>query len=114
MTIQELNFELIKRSSFNDFNGDLVVEDLLKNKPLWKGVVLDRLGSLIKLRDIDSDSWNVDTLFILPSNVDNDKLFKIASSWNADEVDWLGKDESERLLGSWNNGNTKILRVWWD
>ena len=113
-TIQQLNLQLISSTVFNAFDGRRVVKDLLQNRDLWTGVVLDRLGSLIKLRDISSDTWNVDTLFILASNKDNKALEAIARKWEADEVDWVEQKEAERLLGSWNGGKHNILRLWWD
>lgn len=120
--IQKLNFELMKLASFNEFDGDKVVAGLISNKELWRGAVMDREGysfesarstiDLIKLRDIEEGHWSVDTLFILSSNKDNAKLEKLARSWEADEVDWMDKEEAERSLGSSQGGS--ILRVWWD
>ena len=114
--IQKLQFALMKEASFNGFLGEQVVDDLLSHKDLWKGVVMDRLDDLIKLRDISDGYWNVDTLFILPSGKDNAKLATLAANWNADEIDWIEGDEAQRLLGV--GGSTykglRILRVWWD
>ena len=128
--VQELQLELIKNMGFNSFNGDKVVKDLIRYKELWEGVIMDReVGlskkdikrdfisciDLIKLRDISDDYWNVDTLFILSSRKDDEKLELLAKSWDADEVDWLTKKE----LGDTHDigespTNKKILRVWWD
>lgn len=76
-TVQEIQFELIKRASFNNFNGKQIVKDLQKNKKLWKGVIMAREAyskpiNLINLRDIQKNTWNVDTLYIL-SNKKNDR-----------------------------------------
>jgi hypothetical protein len=45
-------------------NGPRVARDLLANRRLWCGALLDRLGdaAMIKLRDLDENVWNVDTL----------------------------------------------------
>jgi hypothetical protein len=128
MTVQEIQFELIKKASFNGFDGPYVVKSLEQNPKLWRGVVLDRgtycfHGSsenvlkidLIKLRDIQENTWNVDTLFILPEPGKESELEEIAREWGADEVDWIGGREAGQLLGaSMLNGPKQILRVWFD
>ena len=128
--IQKLNLELIRLSSFNEFDGERVVKDLENNRELWKGVVMDRADycfhdraesdmriNLIKLRDIDSNIWNVDTLFIIAEDGREDELELLASTWGAEEVDWIYKKDGERMLGHYNPHDKKdklILRVWWD
>ena len=111
-TIQELHLELIRRASFNNFDGERVVEDLLADKGLWQGVVMDRGAygkdiDLIKLRDIPDNYWNVDTLFILAAEGKEEELMDLAKSWDADEVNWMIKP-------SLGGGDGKVLSVWWD
>ena len=128
-TIQDLIFEIMERSSYNEFNGKAVVKDLQSHKDLWKGVVMDReYGSfdpvdrdgfkhgidLIKLRDICDNIYNVDTLFILPSGKDDEALRKLALGWDADEVDWVGNGDHYSLGIGGKNSDIKILRIWWD
>ena len=117
-TIQELNLELIRRASFNNFNGAKVAEDLLNNHNLWEGAIIDREGyshsiNLIKLRDISDNDWNVDTLFILPLRGQEQPLEELAANWNADELSWIDAETSNSLPGgdAWAR---RILRVWWD
>lgn len=121
ITIQEIILELIKRSSFNEFDGERVVKDLKSNRKLWNGVIMEREAygdpiNLIKLRDISDNYHNVDTLFILPKKGKEAALYKIAKKWKADEIDWIGGDMACRLLGSSEmKGNPKaILRLWFD
>jgi hypothetical protein len=124
--IQEINLKLMEKASFNSFNGKLVVAELLKNKDLWEAVVMDRefcekaeaesylIGcDLIKLRDLSSGYWNVDTLFILSSGKDDRLLKAVAKGLDADEVDWVKRDKAEKMLGCYP-AKKKILRVWWD
>lgn len=117
-TIQKLQFELMKRASFNEFDGEAVVRDLESHEDLWHGVVMTRLESLIQLRDIVNDYWNVDTVFIIPRIGKEDELERLVSGWQADEVFWIGGDEAGMLLGALSpriRSNPKlILRVWWD
>lgn len=128
--MQLLQFNIMRHSSFNEFDGDRVVDSLIANRRLWRGVVMDRAGHtgmnprpiesvicLIKLRDIEDDVWNVDTVFILPSGVDDNALFQLAESdeWAADEVDWIVGREAQSMLGSYGaDVPSRILRVWWD
>ena len=49
MTIQDIQLELIKKTSYNNFNGKKIYEDLIANKSLWKAVIVDRINNLIKL-----------------------------------------------------------------
>lgn len=95
MTAQDLHFELIKKATFDEFNGEKVVQDLMSNKELWVGVIMDRLkgtlGDLVTLRDICADTWNADTLYILSSGKDDDKLQKLAEGWQCDNINWWRK-----------------------
>lgn len=110
---QEIQLELIRRGSFNDFDGPLIADVLVANKHLWSAVIFDREGyaeearrssiDLIKLRDLEAGYWNVDTLFILPAEGQDDALWSLAQSIGADEVDW----EHSRDCG-------RYLRVWFD
>jgi len=125
--IQELQFRLMRKASFNLFDGDKVVDSLIEHKDLWKGVVMARAGynapeardfseaiDLICLRDIESNIWNVDTVYILPEPGKEKELYKLAKTWDADEVNWLSSKVSQRFLGVGGDENLKILRVWWD
>lgn len=113
--VQELNLELMELASFNSFDGKAVVKSLKENQDLWAGAVMGRFGyaELIQLRDIDSGYWSIDTLMILSSGKDDDKLELLAKSWSADEVDWLSEEEAADKLGSWPT-KKRVLRVWWD
>ena len=123
-TVQDLQFELMERSSFNEFDGEQVVKDLKENDELWSGVIIDRAGyssryhentepiDLIKLRDIGDDVWNADTVYILTTGENDDRLELIASKWEADEVDWIEGEPAGAMLGS--NVGHRVLRVWWD
>ena len=119
---QKLVLELIKRASFNNFNGRAVVDDLIKNKHLWRAVVMDREGydciDLIKLRDLPDDFWNVDTLFILPEKGKEDDLLLLSTNWKADEVKWIGGKKACDMLGIWTDeleeNDKLILSLWWD
>lgn len=88
-TVQELQLELFRRSKASDYNIEQFISILLANRGLWRGAVIDCLGinkaghqlepfSMIKLRDIDQNYWNADTLFLLcPSRSAADELIAL-------------------------------------
>lgn len=111
---QAIQLTLLRRSSFNELNGVRVARDLLANRRLWCAALIDRLGNdaLIKLRDLDQNIWNVDTLYVLSSGANNQSLGRIAHRWHADAISWVGGAAARRLLGY--GGPVRILEVWWD
>ncbi len=118
LTIQDLQLELMRRASFNSFDGDHVADSLLDNRDLWRGAIFDRaayftLGAYndgrkcdpidnIRLRDIGDGYWNADTLYLTPAE-DEGALEALARTWHADEIDWQDFPNAGRAL-----------RVWWD
>src|SRR3954453_17755676 len=77
-SVQDIQLELLRRTSFNALDGERVCASLLKHRDLWRAALLDRpgvanyaepglllMGGLIKLRDLADSIWNADTLFIL-------------------------------------------------
>ncbi|WP_194816053.1 hypothetical protein [Nocardia sp. XZ_19_385] len=128
-TVQEIQLDLIRRSSFNNFDGPRVVASLQRHRELWVAACIDRLNdwaenpgwlpdmSLIKLRDLDSDSWNVDTLFILTSSPDTaHEMARVVceEQWYADRIKvHTDPEEICSALGS-GERNYGLLSVWWD
>lgn len=123
--VQMLQFELMRKASFNNYDGNFVVDDLLAHSDLWEGVVMDRADyyyssaaseqdearrarhqepvDLIKLRDIGEGYWNVDTVYLVPAEGKRKELEALARNWGADEVDWMR-----------NTHVGEYLRVWFD
>ena len=117
--IQELNLELLKTVQFNFCDGKTIAAALIENRNLWKAVIMDRphdgnYVDLIRLRDISTGRWNVDTLFILSSNKDDCKLEELAGGWNADSIEWIEDDKAENRLGGSDDEHARILQIWWD
>jgi hypothetical protein len=46
-TVQGIQFELIRRTKFNAFDGERVEGSLLRHRELWMAVLLDRQGVAI-------------------------------------------------------------------
>jgi len=118
MTIQEMELERIKRTCFNEMDGATIAASLEANRGLWRGVIIDRIVpsedasmSLIKLRDIEQDYWNVDTLFILVQPQQKEKMEALARTWKADAVFWIAPQTAARMLGG---DADLVLQVWWD
>ena len=129
--IQKLNLQLMRLASFNEFDGNRVVDDLERHENLWTSAWMTR-WDLIPLLDQEGDIdpsdpdgpfssppyWNVDSLYILPAPGKEDALTKMARKWRADEVAWLGGEVGCKALGSWSRERATnkrlILKVWWD
>jgi hypothetical protein len=133
MTIQDLQFALLERVHFNEFDGQKVVADLKKHRELWRAALMGRDAQwLYPLRSIEHDVWAVDTLAILSSRTDDRAMEKLARTWNPDELIWLSDKEAGRALGDTVSGTPaarkvpawvrdmlspapyRVLILWWD
>jgi hypothetical protein len=129
-TVQQIQFELIRRWRFNAFDGPTIVASLERHRDLWLAVHMDRFGvyrkdhpnwipamSLIKLRDLNANVWNVDTLVILTDNIQQARqLAEIAQQedWAADDVTVQeNTEEIEMALGE-GPCDYGLLTLWWD
>jgi hypothetical protein len=126
---QKLQFMLMLEGGFNQFDPFRVIGDLLANRELWQGAVVDRAhmlvkerpddpcrlwSDLIKLRDV-GHTWNVDTLFIHTKTGTEDRWTALVDEWTPDITYWVEGTEACQLLGSWRGKNSdKILAAWWD
>src|SRR5688500_4589356 len=83
-SVQQIQLELMRRSTFNTFDGPKVVASLERHRYLWLAAYMDSFGvyskehphwiasfSLIKLRDLPEGVWHVDTLCLLTNTVDD-------------------------------------------
>jgi hypothetical protein len=128
-SVQDIQLELLRRTRFNALDGERVCASLLKHRPLWRAILLDRpsvpnyaepshllLSGLIKLRDLPDNLWNADTLFVLtPTRQEAEQLARIA-----EEEDWGGeihvfRDQAEmdRALGT-GRQEYGLVSIWWD
>ena len=124
-TVQEIQLELIRRSSFNYFDGERVTATLLRHRNLWQAVMLDRSSpvrqilptpGLIKLRDLDQDIWNADTLYVLAADSDSAaKLVDIAKQdrWGGETYVHDDRQKVDMALGGAEPGQV-VVTVWWD
>jgi hypothetical protein len=129
-TVQEIQFELFRRSAVSVEYGDLVepLLDVLRgNRHLWTGMIVDRIDvprqgrrlgpmSMIPLRDISTNFWNADTLYVLcPSRAAADQLAALLPMERfAAMVNVIDNpDELDDALGGADDG-VAILRAWWD
>ncbi len=124
---QELQLELIRREKVDAFDGPKIVESLLQHRRLWQSVILDRLYvweqtprhlplmMMIKLRDLEQDVWNADTLYVLCRGRENlDALRKVAGhEWGGEVRVHDDPEELSRALGT-SDEDHFILSVWWD
>ena len=117
--IQELQLELIKTWKFNMFDGEKIAADLIAHQEIWRGAITMKFyWTLLPLLGIDKGYWAVDTLYITPQSGCEDELWKLAKTWYADDVHWVGGEEAgaEFLtnLPEIVNNPKVFLLVWWD
>jgi len=115
-SVQEIQLELIRRTEFNHFRGERVATDLMIHKELWEAVLIDReYRHLVKIRDLKSDTWNVDTLYILaPHEESVIKLLELSQWWSPDEIKVLTEKETGKALGSTSIGQKRLVCMYWD
>lgn len=121
-TVQDIHLELIRRSEHNAFHGARVLQGLLAHRQDWQAVLFDTYGlatdrglpaRLITLRDMASNDYNADTLYILAVNAEAaQRLAALAESWGADPHIY-SQEETERALGT-NCDNECLVQMWWD
>ena len=111
--IQQLQLRLIERTNYNAMDGETVAADLRKHRDWWRACLLtrDHPSELICLRDLEDDSWNADTLYILSSGANDAALEELANNWVSDEMHWLSEDQAKSRMGG---GSGRILVLWWD
>jgi hypothetical protein len=114
-TLQELQLEMIRRVRHNDCDGQRIVADLLDHQELWESVMMDAgCGSMVHLRDLPFNQWNVDTLFIVASDGKSaEKLARLAEDWNPDNIDLLYETATDDLLGG-TDDEQRVVVVWWE
>ncbi len=125
-TVQDIQLELIRRSSFNSFDGERIIKTLLRHRDIWQAALVDRihisrpgklpLSGLIKLRDLDDNLWNADTLYILtPDRNCAHKLVTVAKEdrWGGEEHIFDDPEEVDMALGGAERGQA-VVRFWWD
>ena len=128
-TVQDIQLELLRRTTFNALNGDQVRDSLLKHRHLWHATLLDRAGvpnyadpghlltaGLIKLRDLPDNLWNADTLFVLtPTRLAAEQLMAVAEveDWDGEATVYTDQEDMDRALGT-GRQEYGLLSVWWD
>ena len=129
-SVQQIQFELLRRSAISVEYAELIepLIDVLRTHPdLWTGMVIDRIHlghrghgllpmTMMPLRDIGTNFWNADTLYLLcPTRPAADALAALLPMDRFgcmidvyDEADQLGS-----AMGEADDG-VAILRAWWD
>jgi len=133
---QQIVFDLMEISSFNEFDGKRVVQDLKKNIGKWLGAIWGRFCymTMLPLRDIPDNIYNADTLYLsVPKKYISLFLELAQDKWKADEVGYFCNGElvgtiDENLtglkekrgdffwcpLGSDPLKDVAYFRIWWD
>jgi hypothetical protein len=128
-TVQEIQLELIRRSRFNDFDGEVICKLLTEYRGHWRAVLFDRpgvpnyrkpgrllTGGLIKLRDLADNIWNVDSLFVLTHTPEQAReMEKVFEESGTGAMPYVLDDieETDMALGM-GPEVYGLLKVWWD
>jgi hypothetical protein len=110
---QQIIFQLMEASSFNEFDGKNVVKSLKEHPELWHSVMFCRspkVWPLLPLRDLEEGFFNADTVYIYV-NGERSVVEEMVSAWGADEIDWLSDEERFDFTTMYSGD---VLRVWWD
>ena len=116
--IQDLQLEVIANTTHNNCDGRKIDRLLRENRDLWRTAMMPN-NQLYPLRDMEAGQWSADTLYVLVREGRESELEELArEQFNADEINWIGNDQSLELLGYWKKDETHnsrlILSVWWD
>ena len=134
---QELILGLLEFTTANNLIGPKVAAALRANTSLWRSAYFTSIGieqtsdgawifnatrhDLINLRDLQTDSLQLDSLLIVPAPGAQNELAALASGWGADIVQWVGTSEAGRVMGGRRAlmdysscADKVILYVWWD
>jgi hypothetical protein len=126
--IQKYLLNLIKETSFNNFDGKKIYKDLIKYSYLWKGVVFGRFFNyeLIILRDLPEGIYNADTIFISIPSKNLDKFKKIVEKWDPSTINIISLPPSQskkinkkerfnlfKMWGDTDTGDLAIIKLFW-
>ena len=124
--IQDLYFQLFRRSRFNLLDGERVVRDLLEWRNLWYSVIAARLPypseqknrlsiDITLLRATRWNDWPADILYIWTNEENLSKLQRLVEErWEASEVGVLVPEDEEMMMANLSDEDNRVLYVWWD
>jgi hypothetical protein len=117
-TIQDLQLQIIALTNYNNCDGRKINRLLRENRHLWRAAMMPN-KQLYPLRDMEEGFWSADTLYLFPRAGKEFELEELVKEqFNADEITWIGSDQSLDLLGYWKKDEVQnpkmILSVWWD
>ena len=132
---QKIQFQRIAASgSWNNFDGDKIVQKLIEIKNSWISFVFGSFGycDLIELRDMKDESGHIgDTIMLLCNKSEFKKIEAFAQECNANEIGYIYYDYNRHCFethgtfgsnyknfhqsfGSVIPENQVVVRIWWD
>ena len=126
-TVQDIQLELISKTSIQPFDGAKISDSLLRHRELWTSVFMTTpqisVGDnkmpflcLIPLRDLRGNRRNVDTMYLLCESATNAaRVLDIArdEKWEFDSDEILETDDASKAIGMYPFDGA-VLELWWD
>jgi len=118
-TIQNQQMQQMRSMSFNQFDGERVVDDLLSHRNLWTAAIMlsSEQNKLVALRETACGEVYVDTLYILAEIGRHEELKRLAEAWQPDEIKVISGDTSfnglTAAIGEEEPARV-AFRLWWD
>jgi len=112
---QTAYFEILKAASFNDMNGQEIVNDLIQNPEIWERVIPSFTAcdsQKEEFKHIEAFTGNIylDTIYIKTARQNIKRLEYFARKWKADNTQII---EDSLQLEKAGNGNI-IFQIWFD
>ncbi len=113
--LQLIQFELMEHVSLEGFDARRIINDLITHRDLWEAVIMmpDPNWSLLHLRDLSENKWNVDCLYIYASGEDLGPLNDLVIPWMAKELLWLDAHEQMHMMRVPEELPKRVLRLFW-
>ncbi len=102
--IQNAYLSIIKITQYNNFKGNEIVIDLIKNQHLWDYVkpTFQSHSEEFDFWELNDDSPYIDTILIKSTYKFLGKWKYLKSKWNADEIEFIDYE-----------GNL-LVKIWFD
>lgn len=114
-TLQLVQLDLLRSVHLDGFDAERISADLTSHKDLWEAVLMapDPTWYLLSLRDLPTNRWSDDCLYILTAETHHEALNELVSGWHPRELLWLDEAECQAALRLSEQSGQRVLRLFW-